>query len=365
MFFTKKSERLQAISALVALGLLAVACGSEKKKDENPQAVQVQAEGPNVRSTPEPTPSPQTPPAPAATPVPVPEPVPVPASPTPAVTPEPKPSLPPARALTEAETLQYLTNTDSFIRTDDTSDPRGTGFDTARNSFVAECMQHDPNLLLLTRDARPAQEYQILPLTSARQLKEALGYQGASLYMSRRFDISRADQIGIVAIAKKIRKVEVENSMILRSRFSNVDDETFADRCGQVYKKGDVSGHVTYAVLWLELDAENTKEGLLSRLIDSKTLGSYQDLETFSAQLQSLKRQLSHTDTLTMKGLEAGSNFTGGMPPSFSFDFSPTLKAWSDASDKVELAEVPEIGSIFSSYPDRSTPSALTGGRSR
>lgn len=353
MSFLNNSRSFPITVGLFVLSLMAVACADEKSDVKRPQTVQGEVQEP-IAPVATPTPTPTSTPTPTPTPIPAPAPT------------AEKPSLPAARPLTEAEKLQYLTNTDSFIRTyDDEPYPRGTGFEPGKKLFRNLCMEHDPNGPLLTQDTRPTDEYVIQPLTSARQMKDALGYQGAPLYMNDRFDMSRSDRLGIVAIAKKIRKLVRDDSMILNPRFADLDEEAFADRCGQMYKKGEVSGHVYYTVVWIRLDAGTTKESLLSRLIDTKALGTFTDPQTFSEQLKSLKVQLSNTPTLTMDGLEAGYNFTGGVSPSFSFDFSPMLKTWSDAADKVELADVPEIGSIFSNYPDRSTPAALTGGRSQ
>lgn len=369
MFFTKKSQALHTACTLVALGLLATACGTEsKKKDRNP-SIHVEFDGPIVvpTSTPDPVVG-----EPSIMPTPGPEPEVIP-TPEVTVTPEVKPTpevpverpLPAARELTAEEKLQYLTNDDSFIKLPRFGTGlRGAGFDVSEESYVGTCMEDDKNIMIAHLDRRPAQEYTILPLTSTRQVKEALGYLGHPLYMSGQIDTSDSQKIVLIAIAKKIRAVESVDSMVLRSGAEDLSAKHFDQRCGQMYKKGAVRGHVYYSLISFELDEKNNREAMLSRLIDSKTLGTFADQKTFTENLNTLASQLADTDGLSVVGSQNGTNFFEGFSNDLGLNFSPILKNWTDAVDKVELANVPEVGDIFSQYPDRSTP-AVTGGKSQ
>ncbi len=381
MFLIKKSQALHTACTLIALSLLATACGTESKKKGRDQSIDVEFHGPIVVPTstpapgegepnimPTPTPLPEVTPTPVVTPTPDVTPIPE-VTPTPEVKPTPEVpaqrSLPAARELTAEEKLEYLTNDDSFIKLPKSGiGLRRAGLNIQEESFVSTCVEDDKNAVIASAALTPAQQYSILPLTSARQVKAALGYQGHPLYMSGSIDTTETNRLVLVAIAKKIRTVESIDSYVLRPGAEQLSEEHFAIRCGQVFKKGAVRGHVYYSMISIKLDEKNTREAVLSRLIGSGTLGTFADQKTFTDNLQELSNQLAATDSIGVMGIGNGTNYFDGFANDFGLNFGPILKNWTEAVDKVESGKTPEIGDVFSEYPKRSTPD-ITGGKSQ
>ncbi|HYX36555.1 MAG TPA: hypothetical protein VE954_25890 [Oligoflexus sp.] len=380
-----QSRVLHVATTLIALNLLATACGGDSRK-KSPQGVtHVEFHGPTegkptavptpeVSSTPTLTPAPEggsTPEvAPTATPIPTPEAIPTPvvtptAVPTPegGSTPEPTPKqpLPAASELSAEEKLQYLTNDEPFTKLPTHGlNFRGTGYDVNKSNYRGDCMEPSIDTMDVTRDARPHEEYTLMPLSSLKQVKSALSYQGYPLYPSGLIDFQEEKKLAVVAIAKKIRKLEFTDSLVLKEKAKAVSPERFEQWCGQFYQKGEVYGHIFYSVMWIDLDDVNTKERVLSRLIDSQRMGTYTNVQDFVESLQSFTSQLVDTENLYGRGGVTGYNSIVGQPVDLRLDLGSMLKAWSAAADQVELAKVPAVGAIFSKYPDRSTP-VLTG----
>ncbi|HYX35158.1 MAG TPA: hypothetical protein VE954_18840, partial [Oligoflexus sp.] len=150
------------------------------------------------------------------------------------------------------------------------------------------------------------------------------------------------------AVIRKVRKSTKAVDMSLNPALRNLSPAEFAERCGQVYEVGTVSGFQTFSAIWFEADANHSREDMLSRLIDSKRIGRFDDVKAFSENLHDLWIRIQ-TSKLPVKGFGLYHHAEVG-PTSLGFDFSKDVESWLDKAAKVELDRVPRIGSVLESY---------------
>ncbi|HYX34986.1 MAG TPA: hypothetical protein VE954_17965, partial [Oligoflexus sp.] len=232
----RKVSTLVKIPAFAnAVMLLISACDSSRDKNSNSEPPSTATETSQVN------------PIVAVEPVPtvIAEPIPDPVSPTPDPDPIEDDALPAARPLTVAEKEEYLAQGNPVLSSHWNYGRLGAGFDTANIYWFDGCMERPASAQPMGEHTYDQNQFFIMPVTSQRQI-EVL-FADNNFHFNRELDNYDGDNtiLTLVAVIRKVRKSTKAVDMSLNPALRNLSPAEFAERCGQVYEVGTVSGFQT------------------------------------------------------------------------------------------------------------------------
>ncbi len=335
----KKLPTLVKIPAFASAAMLLIsACDSSRDKNSNREPA------PTTTETSQVNPIVAVEPAPPV----IAEPIPDPVFPTPDPDPVEDDALPAARLLTAAEKEEYLAQGIPVLSSNWNYGRLGAGFDTENIYWFDGCMERSASAQPMVEHTYDQNQFFIMPLTSQRQIEVLFAVD--NFHFNHELDNYDDDNtiLTLVAAIRKVRKSTKAVDMSLNPALRNLSLAEFAERCGQVYEVGTVYGFQMFSAIWFESDANHSREDILSRLIDSKRIGRFDDAKAFSENLHDLWIRIQ-TSQLPVRGYGLY-HHAEVRATSLSFDFSKDVESWLDQAAKVELDSVPRIGSVLESY---------------